>query len=296
MRKEVAIILILIGFGVGVVVGRLSLPPQKTEPINEKASKKARKAQVKQNNKNTVHPKIVKKQIKNIHHKIAHVYKKLPAPVKLPKFGKMAADPSPTMGTDKPLVIVMELSDFQCPVCKRAYKPMKSLAKDFPGQVLVVFKEFPLSMHRYALDAAVAAMAAARQGKFWEYADILFTKWGPLTRDVFLDIARQLNLDIKKFEKDLDDPLLRARAKAESDSAMALGARGTPSFIINGKLQVGWASYMGIKYDVKRELQAVQQLMQQGMTRKQAILKRIRINSKHPDMLLKSPLMKFFKW
>lgn len=298
MKKELAMILILLAFGIGVIIGRISEPGV------------ASKSVIKQHNPLKNKPKtIVHKPVK-IQKPVQKKARPAPAarrpassrykadPIAMKKtFGKkVARDPSPTEGTKKPLVLVIEMSDFQCPVCKRAYQPMKQLHKDFPSQVELVFKQLPLSMHKYALPGAIASMAAARQGKFWEYADILFTKWGRFEDAMLVGIATQLGLNIPRFKKDMADPLLRARAQTESEASLAIGARGTPSFLINGKLQVGWASYQSIKYDVKREIKAVQALMAQGMTRHQAIIQRIKSNNPASNLLFKSILMKYFKW
>ena len=297
MRKELAAILVLLAFGVGLVVGRVSVnpvarPQRKPRPATTHKPPKNRKPVLK--HAAIRHPA---QQLKR-HPRPAAPSRYRADPVALQKtFGKKVAhDPSPFEGTDKPLVVVIELSDFQCPVCKRAYPPLKALKKDFPGQVELVFKQLPLPMHGYALPGAVASMAAARQGKFWQYADILFTKWGRFTDDVLEGIANQVGLDMKRFKKDMADPLLKSRAQTESAAGLALGARGTPSFLVNGKLQVGWASYASMKYDVKREIKAVKNLMAQGKSRHQAIIERIRKNNPDAALLLRSIIMKYFKW
>ncbi len=298
MRKELAVILIILAFGVGVVIGRISFQPNsgaKTVPVKTKIEKKtARVVKPK--------PRPARHVARRIQHKpvarrpASSRYRADPAAMKKTFGVKVATDPSPTEGTTRPLVLVIEMSDFQCPVCKRAYPPMKQLKKDFPTQVELVFKQLPLPMHRYALPGAVASMAAARQGKFWQYADILFTKWGRFEEPMLEGIARQVGLNLARFRKDVADPLLKARAQTESAAGLAIGARGTPSFLINGKLQVGWASYQSIKYDVNREIKAVKALMAQGKTRHQALIERIRANNPDADLLLKSILMKYFKW
>jgi len=299
MRKEVAIILILVAFGIGIFVGRASFappaPPKHVAVVHKASEIKTRPIA----RKPIEHKKIVQKKAlpKPAAKKTARSrYQADPIAMKKTFGIKVAKDPSPAEGSKKPLVLVIEMSDFQCPVCKRAYPPLKKLQKDFPKRVELVFKQLPLPMHKYALPGSLASMAAARQGKFWEYADILFTKWGRFEDDMLVGIARDLKLNIPRFKKDMADPMLKARAQTESAAGLAIGARGTPSFMINGKLQVGWASYQSVKYDVKREIKAVQALMAQGKTRHQAIVERIRHNNPAADLLLKSILMKYFKW
>jgi protein-disulfide isomerase len=188
------------------------------------------------------------------------------------------SDPSPSIGSRQAKVVVLEVSDFQCPVCKRAFAPLKDLAKDFPGQVLLVFKHNPLQMHRFALDAASAAIAAHKQGKFWEYADILFENQSALAEQNLLEYARRLGLDMDRFQKDFRDAGTRSRALSEGQEASSFGARGTPSFFINGKMQVGWGSYEGIKQMVASEISKVDELLATGMSLQDARIARVKAN------------------
>jgi protein-disulfide isomerase len=185
-------------------------------------------------------------------------------------------DPSPKVGSQQAKVIVLEVSDFQCPVCKRAYAPLKDLAKDFPGQVLLVFKHNPLQMHRFALDAATAGIAAHRQGKFWEYADILFENQSALAEQDLLEYAKRVGLDMDRFQRDFRDAAIRSRALSEGQEASSLGARGTPSFFVNGKMQVGWGSYEGIRQMVATEISKVDELMATGMSLQDARIARVK--------------------
>ena len=215
-----------------------------------------------------------------------------PAPdaIPIPPGTKPAPDASPADGPKDARVIVLEVSDFQCPVCKRAYEPLRNLAKDFPGQVRLVFKQHPLDMHRNAMNAAAASMAAARQGKFTEMADVLFSNQQALTEPDLVRYAQQIGLNVDRFQKDYRDPTIRARAKTESDAAMGLGATGTPSFFVNGRKEVGWASYEAVKQQVENEIKAVDGLMAQGQTLKDARLARVRANLPEAEQFLKTSL------
>ena len=76
----------------------------------------------------------------------------------------------------------------------------------YPENVKVVFKHYPLSFHKQAFSAALASMAAAEQGKFWEYHDELFNKQSSLSNEKYLEIAESLGLDLKKFYLDMMRP------------------------------------------------------------------------------------------
>jgi hypothetical protein len=85
-----------------------------------------------------------------------------------------APGPSPAMGPETAPVKVFVFSDFQCPVCRRVVEPLKQLVRTHPDEVQIVFKHHALVTHRRAARAAAASIAAYRQGKFWEYHDLVF--------------------------------------------------------------------------------------------------------------------------
>jgi protein-disulfide isomerase len=105
-----------------------------------------------------------------------------------------------------------------------------------PNQVKLVFKNFPLRNHKFAMPAAIAALAAEKQGKFWEFHDLLFKDHNRLNEQKVKEIAQQLNLDMEKFEKDRKDPRIRAMINREVSEGNRAGVRGTPTVFINGRL------------------------------------------------------------
>ena len=100
----------------------------------------------------------------------------------------------------------------------------------------LVFKNFPLRKHAFAKKAAVAAFAARRQGKFWEYHDLLFENDDSLSDQKFLQIARELGLDLERFEKDIKDLKIVARINQDIRLGAYMGVRGTPTIFINGRV------------------------------------------------------------
>ena len=100
----------------------------------------------------------------------------------------------------------------------------------------LVFKSFPLRKHKYAKKAAVAAFAARRQGKFWEYHDLLFENIDTLSDQKFRQIARELGLDLERFEKDINDLKIVARINQDIRLGAHMGVRGTPTVFINGRV------------------------------------------------------------
>jgi protein-disulfide isomerase len=105
----------------------------------------------------------------------------------------------------------------------------------YPDSVKIVFKNYPLAFHKQAMPAALAALAAAEQGKFWEYHDELFLKQNSLSNETYLDIARNMGLDLEKFSLDIMRPSLRKKIELDVEDAKKAGVTGTPTIFVNGR-------------------------------------------------------------
>jgi len=136
-------------------------------------------------------------------------------------------------------VLIEFFSDLQCPQCAR-YEPMvKTVRTEFGDKTRMVLRHFPLTGHEHALPASWAAEAAANQGKFWEMAESLYkTQWmwarAPAPRAIFIDQAKQLGLDLDKFQKDMDSSDVHERISADQTHAQSVGVKTAPSVVING--------------------------------------------------------------
>jgi protein-disulfide isomerase len=114
---------------------------------------------------------------------------------------------------------------------------LEQVLEKFPNQVKLVFKNFPLIRnHKFAMPAAIAALAAEKQGKFWEFHDLLFKDYSQLNEEKIKEIAQQLKLNMKKFEKDRKDPQIMAMINRDIAEGNQVGVRGTPTVFINGRL------------------------------------------------------------
>ena len=105
----------------------------------------------------------------------------------------------------------------------------------FPKNVKLVIKNFPLRNHKFAYKAATAALAANVQGKFWEFHSKLFKNYNALNDAKIQDIAKELGLDIEKFNKDMKSPAIESLMAKDMDNGRQIGVRGTPTIFINGK-------------------------------------------------------------
>ncbi len=139
---------------------------------------------------------------------------------------------------DAPITVVV-FQDFQCPFSKRSQSTTKQLMDAYPNQVKLAFKNFPLGFHKQAVIAAEAAMAAGAQGKFWEMHDKIFANQKQIGIDNLKGYAQELNLDMKKFNEDLETHKFKKVVDGDMKLARGAGVRGTPTFFINGKKLVG---------------------------------------------------------
>jgi protein-disulfide isomerase len=146
----------------------------------------------------------------------------------------------PSRGPADAKVTVIEFSDYQCPFCKRAEPTVQALLQKYPTQVRLVYRHMPLDgLHPRARAAAIAAVCAEQQGKFWEYHDALFQNQQALS-DTDLDkYAADLGLDAGKFKTCRQDPATETRVNTDAAAARQAGLTGTPAFFVNGILISG---------------------------------------------------------
>jgi protein-disulfide isomerase len=112
---------------------------------------------------------------------------------------------------------------------------LEQLLEKYPTDLKVVFKNFPIRSHKYAIKAAMAALAAGRQNKFWEFHDELFKNYNRLNDQKVAEIATQLGLDQTKFTEHQKSPVEAARIRQDYEEGIRLGVRGTPTVYINGR-------------------------------------------------------------
>jgi protein-disulfide isomerase len=147
--------------------------------------------------------------------------------------------PANALGPADAPVTIEFFSDFQCPQCARYEPVLKAIKEEFGDKVRLVVRHFPLNTHENAALAACAAEAAANQGRFWQMIEALYkTQWmwgrAPAPRSILRDQAKQVGLDVERFEKDIDSTACRSRVGVDSLRADALGVKTAPSVVING--------------------------------------------------------------
>jgi protein-disulfide isomerase len=160
---------------------------------------------------------------------------------------------APAKGSAKPLVTIVEFSDFECPFCRQAQGTLAELLQKYDKDVRLVFKHLPLEGHRNSLPAARAAYCAGEQDRFWQFHDELFATPN-LDATVFEKIAAAIGLGAPKFQACMNSEHSRAAIVKDIETARLFRIDSTPSFLINGKLVKGALSFADFQKLIEREL------------------------------------------
>ena len=150
---------------------------------------------------------------------------------------------------------LVEFSDFQCPACASARPQVMALLAQYPDDLRLVYRHFPLTIHPNADEAAKAAEAAARFGKFWEMHDALFLSQKDWERDndplsFFVGLAQKFDISEQDFILTYESQAISARVNEDANLATQLKLQFTPSFFLNGKL----VSLEEVATQIKQEL------------------------------------------
>jgi protein-disulfide isomerase len=151
------------------------------------------------------------------------------------KTKSIVTDGSPEIGSPDAVVTIVEWADFECPYCRAFYPVLDELAHKYPTQVRLVYKFYPLQAHPHGEIAARAAVAAMKQGKFWEMHHLLFENQERLEQIDLEKYAKDLGLDMAKFRADFTSTDTTERLNKDKQQAEGLGLDGTPFLFINGR-------------------------------------------------------------
>lgn len=163
--------------------------------------------------------------------------RKLLTVLKLDYIVKLDTSDSPFVQglADAPVTITI-FSDFQCPYCSKLNPLLQQVMKKYPKQVKLVYKFFPLtSIHKFAMQAAIAAQAAGKQGKFWEYHDALLSAYQDLSEGKLVEIAEKVGLNMNRFMVNRKDPRLLNRVRKDMKEAHDNQVNSVPTVFINGR-------------------------------------------------------------
>jgi protein-disulfide isomerase len=174
---------------------------------------------------------------------------------------------SPAKGGAEPLVVIVEFSSYQCPFCGRVRATTSQLLEEYGDDVGFVFKQRPLAFQQLSDPAARAALAARRQGKFWEFHNKLFDNQREISTDNFAVWAGELGLDVDKFKADMESDEVKAELQADVALGDRLAAQGTPHFFINGYRLRGAQPLPAFKAIIDRELAKARAAIEAGTPR-----------------------------
>lgn len=143
---------------------------------------------------------------------------------------------APFLGKENAPVALALFSDFQCPYCSKIQPLLDQMLEKNPETVKIVFKNLPLTnIHNMAEPAALAALAAHNQGKFWQMHDALFAMSSELTMEKILAAAKEIGLDMAKFNADLNSEVTKQRLVKDVTDARQAEVSGTPTLFVNGR-------------------------------------------------------------
>jgi protein-disulfide isomerase len=142
-----------------------------------------------------------------------------------------------TTGPENAALTIIEFSDLQCPYCSQFAPTLDSLTRAYPNDVRVVYKNFPLSFHPQSRPAAAAALAAGKQGKFFEFRYKVAPHYRDLKDSLYLSVAKDLGLNMDQFKKDMAlTPEVSKVLDADIELGRKVGVEGTPTIFVNGRL------------------------------------------------------------
>ena len=163
-------------------------------------------------------------------------------------------------GNPNAKVTLIEYADFQCPACAAMHETIKELQDNFKDNLRLVYRFFPLTeIHQNSLISAQAAYAAGLQGKFWEMFDMVYENqesWSdsPQAKSIFADYAKKLNLNLNRFNSDIDSDSTKKFITDEQSQGLDLGINATPTIFMNGKEIQNPATYEDFKKLIQDEI------------------------------------------
>ncbi len=164
----------------------------------------------------------------------------------------------PVKGDQRASLLIMEFGDFECPYSAQLYPSLNKLLEDYQGQVKLVWKDFVPPIHLKGKQAAVAARCAVEQSKFWQFHDYLFSNQAELSADLYQRIAKEINLDMEKFNQCLNQPekVMSLIGQGLADG-QRLGVDGTPYLFVGNQKIDHLISFEELRAIVDNELKNI---------------------------------------
>src|SRR5687768_16357006 len=164
-----------------------------------------------------------------------------PRAAQIPTNAPVGASPPHMLGSPTASVTVEEFADFQCGSCAATHPTVKEIQSIYGSKIKLIFREYPLSMHEKAYDAALAAEAAGIQGKFWAMQDQLFQNqqtWSAANanhKQLWLDYAEKIGLNVQQSQSDMAGMATNSRVELDLTRGRALNVSSTPTLFVNAQ-------------------------------------------------------------
>jgi protein-disulfide isomerase len=158
---------------------------------------------------------------------------------------------APARGGSEARIVIVEYSNFRCKPCAKMARTLSGLAAENPGRLRLIFKHGLLGEAAASYLVHEAAQAAAAQGKFWEYEELLFSRQMAFSEGELKGYAAEVGLDVPRFEKELASHVHRGAVDRDFYEADLLGHKGTPVIYVNGR------GYFGLSdAEIKQKVEA----------------------------------------
>jgi predicted DsbA family dithiol-disulfide isomerase len=183
----------------------------------------------------------------------SEIGEKLEQRFRTPRVPYIDVSDAPSKGNPAGKVKIVEFADYECDHCKRAQALMHEILAEY-SEVTLYFKHFPFAQHTGALNAARAAAAAQKQGKFWQYNDLVWENFTQLTPATLESIAKTIGLDFSRWIGDVGTDEIRAHVQRDKTEGVGLEIHRTPAIFINGRRYDDEPDLPGLKDWIDEEL------------------------------------------
>lgn len=155
-------------------------------------------------------------------------------------------------------VELVEYSDLECPACAAFQPYLEEILSQHANEIKFEYRHFPLPIHQQSLIAAQAAEAAAEQDAFYPFVELMFKNQATWSKALnpsvkFVEYATELGLDVDKFKRQMNAPIIKDKVKSDRAAAVAKGLTGTPTFFLNGE-KMSFSTYDDFKKQVEEAL------------------------------------------
>ncbi len=173
--------------------------------------------------------------------------------IQIDRIYNISVEGSPFLGPENAPITIAVFDDYECPYCAKMEAVFSQLLAKYPKDVKLVIKQYPLRNHPTARQSALAALAANKQGKFWEFHSQLFANHDALSPQKLDEIARSFDLDMTKFKEDLMSQDVVSLIVRDVREGQKIGIGGTPTIFLNGK-QIKDRTFRAMDKLIEREL------------------------------------------